>query len=355
LNWVIRETDCPARGTNAQWVDFGDTRWIPRILHPILQPQRFYRVQKVKQATLTPPAVSVQVLHGGSPLPAGTNAVNGNIFVAVNVSLVDTNQQLASVRVYLDGQKTHSTASYGSTNYINTTEWPNGVHEVYAVATTIDFAESIPESDEATVTNTASFGLGVATSKFLNFSNYVSQFFIANPYFEEGQTQEVLAKFEADSDWRLQIVNYQEATVREYTGQGTSLYAAWDGNDTFGTPLPYGFYDYIIEARPSEFGPLTAAGTSSPAIATSLPGRAPTASYKRTPAAMRFNRTPTVSENLTVPSLNPTQSPDMTVAFRSTTQGGSWATINDSIWGWDTDISLDWVDLTLDKVRVYPP
>jgi hypothetical protein len=62
LRWVVRETDCVARGTNAEWVDFGDIRWIPRVFHPIHQPQRFYRVQKVKQATLTPPTVTIQAL-----------------------------------------------------------------------------------------------------------------------------------------------------------------------------------------------------------------------------------------------------------------------------------------------------
>src|SRR6266581_3941463 len=41
LRWVIRETDCAARGTNAEWADFGDVRWIPRVFHPIFQPQRF--------------------------------------------------------------------------------------------------------------------------------------------------------------------------------------------------------------------------------------------------------------------------------------------------------------------------
>ena len=164
LNWVIRESDCPARGTNAEWVDFGDTRWIPRIFHPIFQPQRFYRVKKLKQATSTPPTVALVVLQGGLPLPAGTNAISGNIFVAVNVTLSDTNQSLSSVRVFVDGQQTHSVPYFSSTNYINTTEWPNGIHEIYAVATTIDFAETIPDSDAATATNATSFGLGIATS-----------------------------------------------------------------------------------------------------------------------------------------------------------------------------------------------
>ena len=137
----------------------------------------------------------------------------------------------------------------------------------------------------------------------MSFENYVSQFFIANPYFQGGQTQEVLAAFEVNSNWRLRIVNYQETTVREYTGQGTSLYTAWNGTDQAGTPLPYGFYDYIIEARPSEFGPLGSFGAFS-AVASSLD---PTASYRRTAGAMQFSRANSaVTENLVIPTLNPT-------------------------------------------------
>jgi hypothetical protein len=54
LQWVIRETDCISKGTNAEWMDVGNSQWIPRVLPPRFQPMRFYRVTKVKQATLTP-------------------------------------------------------------------------------------------------------------------------------------------------------------------------------------------------------------------------------------------------------------------------------------------------------------
>lgn len=42
------------------WMDVGDTRWIPRVFHPFFQNERFYRVQKNKQATKTPPVVTIQ-------------------------------------------------------------------------------------------------------------------------------------------------------------------------------------------------------------------------------------------------------------------------------------------------------
>jgi hypothetical protein len=222
--------------------------------------------------------------------------------------MADTNDQLTLVRLFVDGQQVHSILVENSTNYINTTEWPNGVHEIYAVAMTTDYGESLPESDAMIATNSAHIGVGYSSSKFLVFSNYISQFFIANPSFQAGQTQEVLAKFETDANWRLQIVNNQNTTVRQYTGQGTTLFAAWDGNNQSGSPLPYGFYDYIIEARPSEYGPLGASGGFG-FTGGSSSDPDPTASYRRTTNAMQFSRTnSTVTEDLVIPSLNPTNS-----------------------------------------------
>src|SRR5437667_5005127 len=57
LQWIIREANCASKGTNAEWMDVGDPLWIPRILPPRFQPMRFYRVQKISQATMTPPPI----------------------------------------------------------------------------------------------------------------------------------------------------------------------------------------------------------------------------------------------------------------------------------------------------------
>jgi hypothetical protein len=65
LQWIIRDANCASKGTNAEWMDVGDPLWIPRILPPRFQPMRFYRVQSVDQATLTPPVVTVQVSQTG--------------------------------------------------------------------------------------------------------------------------------------------------------------------------------------------------------------------------------------------------------------------------------------------------
>lgn len=71
LQWVIRDSDCDSKGTNAEWMDFGDAQWLPRVLHPRFQPQRFYRVAKIGQAVGTPPTVTLQFSQTNSfpPLP----------------------------------------------------------------------------------------------------------------------------------------------------------------------------------------------------------------------------------------------------------------------------------------------
>lgn len=309
LKWLIRDSDCISKGTNAEWMDVGDSRWVPRVLHPVFQTQRFYRVQKVNQATNTPPVLSVQLSQ--------TNGITGNFIVSVSVSVADTNQSLNSVSLFVDGQRLGSIPSFPSTNFgvwINSTEWPNGPHEIYANATIADSAETTPENDaQADPTNATVYAVGVSPSQLVTFSNYISQFFVATPYFQAGQTQEVVAQFEQDSYWRVTVVNYQDTEVRRFEGQGTSCYAAWDGNDQFGSPLPYGFYDYIIDARPSEYGSLSlvtspsgAARMSAVISAAGTNDTDPAAVYRRTAPAMQFSRTNCdIVENIQIPSLNP--------------------------------------------------
>jgi hypothetical protein len=304
LKWVIRDSDTAARGTNAEWVDFGDARWIPRVFHPIFQPFRFYRVVKVKQATLTPPTVTVQVLQGGSPLPGGTNSVGGYIYVATHVTPANTNDQLSSVGVFVDGQKLYSISRYDATNFVNTTQWPNGLHEIYAVANTIDYSETLPDSDAAASTNAAHLGIGHSVPKFLVFSNFISQYFIATPFFDAGQTQQVLAAFDADANWRVRVVNNQNTTVRTYTGTGTKAFAAWDGKNQNGSALSYGYYDYYVEARPSQYGPLGAAGGSG--FTSGGSSSDPEPSFALPGGTNQLNWTNSnVTEDLLIPSLNP--------------------------------------------------
>ena len=314
LQWVVRASDCVSKGTNAEWMDVGDTGRIPRVLHPFFQNQRFYRVQKVKQADKPAPIVTIQ-LSQSSP-------VTTNFIVYVSTTLTDTNQFLSSVGIFVNGQKYFSTARTNFGVWVNSTEWPNGQHEIYAVATTFeggDIGDTTPVDDNQVETNETGFAVGVSPSLFPVFSNYISQFFVAVPFFQAGQTQEITASFAEDSYWRVRVVDYQDTEVRRFEGQGTSCYADWDGNDQSGFPLFYGFYDYIIEARPSQYGPLGLSALAPSSEASMMPapsmrtsGNAPidpVAEFKRTPNAMRFSRgSNEIVENIKIPSLRPTMS-----------------------------------------------
>jgi len=178
--------------------------------------------------------------------------------------------------------------------------------------TMVDNGETLPDSDDETATNAANLAVGVSASRFVTFSNYISQFFVAVPFFTGGQTQEIIATFPEDSCWRLTVLDYQYNPVRQYTGQSSSLYAAWDGNDGSGNPLSYGFYDYYIEARPSQYGCLS--GMSATQLSSALSASGTTVldsstlanKVPLTPAAMQFSRGSNgVSENVQIPSLNP--------------------------------------------------
>ena len=103
LQWTIREADCASKGTNAEWMDVGDPLWTPRIVPPRFQPQRFYRVQRVKQATMTPPfsTVSVQLSQ--------TNVASGDLYATVNQSRSLTRtSRCPTCEFFVDGQKFYS-------------------------------------------------------------------------------------------------------------------------------------------------------------------------------------------------------------------------------------------------------
>jgi hypothetical protein len=317
LQWTIREADCASKGTNAEWMDVGDPLWTPRIVPPRFQPQRFYRVQKVKQATMTPPpTVSVQLSQ--------TNVASGDLYATVNVTLIDTNQQMSDVRVFVDGQKFYSSGNQNFTVFINSCEWPNGPHEIYAVATVVNEGETLPDNDGQTATNAAIFAVGVSPSKFITFSNYISQFFVATPFFDPtvGETQQILATFPENTCWRLTVLDYQDNPVRQFTNQSPNLYVSWNGNDGSGNPLPFGFYDYYIEARPAQFGCPSGEGPFSMAVmsrasalsvagaGSGVPSEATAKAGVFSRAAMQFTRrTPATPETVTTPDLNPAAVP----------------------------------------------
>ncbi|MCU0772044.1 MAG: DUF6345 domain-containing protein [Verrucomicrobia bacterium] len=233
--WASLYDDYPSHGTNTFWLDTGDYYDEPAILHPRNMPMRFYRIVMEGTNTLSPPTVSILSPTNGA-------SVSGDLTVTVSAS---TTQPVLHVKLYVDGEE--MPLSDDGTNFvIDTCEWPNGNHVLFATAKCeSDFAgQSInPPYIEA----------GRAISSYVNvtFDNLITRFSFSEPFFDPGvgQTQQVNAVFAANSDWSLEIQDQSSNTVRTVTGSGTAMQFGWDGNGDGGTNIPNGVYTYLLSAQ----------------------------------------------------------------------------------------------------------
>jgi hypothetical protein len=137
--------------------------------------------------------------------------------------------------------------SAGGSNYvINTCEWLNGQHILFATARCTSAPEGGPVNSPAVL-------VGHAVSAFVPviFNNLVTGIAFSQAFFDPtlGQTQIVTAVFASNSDWTLTIVNPSTNTVLTATGSGSSMAYNWDGTGTGETPLPAGVYHYLISAQ----------------------------------------------------------------------------------------------------------
>ncbi len=248
ITWNKLYGDYPSQGTNTFWLDTGNYNLVPPILHPKNVPMRFYRiVDEGADTTSDEPTVSIVS-------PANNYGASGELSISV---VAATDQPvLSGTKLYVDGQEMQmadSTTNYvnGSTNYeadtysINTCEWGNGSHILFATATARS-GLSGPSGNFPIYT-----GHAVSTYVPVTFSNLISRTAFSQPFFEPslGQTQEVTATFAANCDWTLQIVDESSNAVRTVTGSGNSMTFDWDGTGDGGTNIPDGVYYYLIAAQ----------------------------------------------------------------------------------------------------------
>jgi hypothetical protein len=246
LTWNMLYSDYPSQGTNTFWLDTGNYFSDPVIVHPSQSPMRFYRVVLTgTNTTPTTPLVSISS-------PASGTSANGSLTVTVNAS---TDQAFLATLLYVDGQEMQQADvstnwSDGVSNYItdtyvlNTCEWPNGSHTLFATASC--------ETGPSGAPNVPAVGIGYGVSPFVpvTFSNLITRISFSQPFFapEDGTTQIVTALFAADVNWTLQIQDVNTNTVRTVTGSGGSMSFGWDGTGDSGTNLPVGTYTYLISA-----------------------------------------------------------------------------------------------------------
>lgn len=130
-----------------------------------------------------------------------------------------------------------------ATYNINTCEWGNGSHDIFATAEC--------QSGYGDVVNSGAIATGHGVSAFVpvTFNNLVTRISFSQPSFDPslGQTQQVSAFFPLNSDWTLNVVDVYSNVVQTATGSGNSMLYNWDGAAN-GTNLPNGVYYYYITA-----------------------------------------------------------------------------------------------------------
>lgn len=257
--WNKLYDNYPSHGTNTFVGDFGNYSIVPAILNPNQMPMRFYRV------------VDMGANSGESPSVAITSITNGaDLSGQVTVSVAATSGlPIVTTALYVDGQLMDS--SDDGTNYIiNTCEWPNGSHVLFATA------KAQPTLSGPSGEYSIQIGRGVSAYKTVTFNNLIHRVTFSQPFFEpsQGQTQQVSAAFATSVDWTLQIIDESSNAVRAVTGSGTSLQFGWDGTGDGSANIPDGVYYYVISAQ-TNAGASSALMSSAGLISSSLASFSP--------------------------------------------------------------------------------
>lgn len=247
ITWNKLYENYPSQGTNTFWLDTGNYNLVPQILHPKNMPMRFYRIVDKGADTISDePIVSIISPTNGS---AATGELTINVVAATDQPVI------SGTKLYVDGQEMRppdSTTNWtdGSTNYeadtynINTCEWGNRTHTLFATAEN--------ESGFGDAMNAPPVASGHAASSFVPilFSNLISRISFLQSSFDpsSGQTQQVSAVFAANCDWTLNIVDVYSNVVQTASGSGDSMLYNWDGTSN-GTNIPNGIYYYYIYAQ----------------------------------------------------------------------------------------------------------
>lgn len=232
--------DYPSHGAITYWQDTGDHFSDPEIPHPRETSQRFYRIARTDYNTAIAPVVTITSHSSGE-------AVSGEIEVEVDVS---TDLRLMDVQLFIDGEKYDPDRDERAVFPINTCEWSNGPHTLFAQAEVHSAISVTP------VLAPIDIAQGVSSSVDLVFDNYASRFRVSDYFFcpAEGDMQRISAEFEEESAWVLTIVDQDGIPVRSFSGTGTRMDVGWDGTDGDGQPLPYGVYGMEVTAAMPQGG-----------------------------------------------------------------------------------------------------
>lgn len=239
--WQPLYEDFPSQGTNTIWKDAGADLGLPPVPHPNDKDKRFYRVVLTGTNTSVQPQIAIVAPTNGSVLTD---------YVSVSVS-VSSALAVSSIRLFVDGQEAGN-QPYPATNFaINTAQFPNGPHKLFAVVETFDGSESTLEATDLINNFTASPYCSVT------FDNYITDFRGSALFLEtaDSETIKFKANFADYSDWTLTISNLSAVTVRTVTNTGYNMTFVWDGKNNSGNVVSPNFYSATLSAVESSSSP----------------------------------------------------------------------------------------------------
>jgi hypothetical protein len=232
--WMPLYTGYPSHGTNSFIADAGNYDSDPQVAHPKYSPMRFYRIVNTGQNDGNNPTVSISS-------PANGAALSGETTVSVSSY---SDGVLSSVKLYVDGEEQYD--SDDGTNFvINTCEWANGPHVLFAVAKSQSDFTGLPGNYSVT------YGSAVSSYVTVNFSNLITRYDFSQLFFQpgNGQTQTVTAAFAANCNWTIQVQDENSNVVRSASGSGISMSWDFDGYDSNGALLQPALYWYVLAAQ----------------------------------------------------------------------------------------------------------
>lgn len=232
--WQSLYTDYPSHGSNTFWLDTGNYNLTPPIPHPRNSGMRFYRIYNL--GTNTGPAPSISITS-----PSNGATISGYLNITVSAS---SDQDLIRTLLFVDGQEMPFSGD-GTNFVVNTCEWPNGSHTLFAVVKSQFGFEGTPNDTSVT------YGRAVSTCVNVTFDNLITRYSWSEPYFEPalGQTQQVSAVFAANANWTLEVLDATSNVVLTTTGSGAAMAYNWDGTGQGGTNLPAGAYWHRLTAQ----------------------------------------------------------------------------------------------------------
>lgn len=232
----------PAQGTNTLFLDAGIYYTGNTIEHPRNFPQRFYRVVQTGTNEVAAPTVTVVT-------PTNGFVASGLLDISVAIT---SDLTIGIIHVFVDGEEVRLGGMPDATNFtINTCEWPNGPHSIFAVV------DGATESGSIAVSSPILFASGVSPFKQVEFNNYISKYTFSQAWPAPSTNEPLIisAQFADYADWTLLIVDPESNTVRTATGTGFNMSYAWDGNDESNNPTLDGFYSYFLSASNSLSSP----------------------------------------------------------------------------------------------------